>query len=145
MDMSAYIYIKQRKITKDSWAVFFDIHKWFLIPDNMDKQAAESERMLQSMHYNGKKKGWDNDKYVALWKEQNTMMESLANHGYSGTDDATKVYHFFQGMKRAELEAMVNVVNVQWQKYGKDFDAMMSYIGQMVMKKGYNVQPVHIT
>ena len=38
------------------------------------------------------------------------MMEGLADHGYSGINDGTKVCYFLQGIRRADLEAAVNVV-----------------------------------
>ena len=43
-----------------------------------------------------------------------------------------------------ELEAVANVVRGQPENYGKDFDVMVTHLGQMVIKKGYNTQPVHI-
>ena len=30
------------------------------------------------------------------------------------------------------------------ENYYKDFDVMMSHLGQMIMKKGHNIQSVHI-
>ena len=46
---------------------------------------------------------------------------------------------FLQGIKNTELEAVVNVVWAQPEKYGKDFETTMFYHGQMVMKKGCNM------
>ena len=40
---------------------------------------------------------------------------------------------------------MVDIVQAQFKKYGKDFDAMMSYLGIRVLKKDYNVQPLYIS
>ena len=51
-------------------------------------------------------------------------------------DNGTKVCHFLQGIKSPELEAAVNVVCTQPEKYGTDFDATVSYLDQMVTKKG---------
>ena len=66
-------------------------------------------------------------------------MDNLANHGYSGINDGTKVYHFLQGIKCTELEGAVNVVQAQPEKYGKNFGTTVSYLGWMIMKKGYNM------
>ena len=66
---------------KDSQAVLFDIHKWFLGPDHVARQATEAKRKLQTSHYDGERIGWDWDKYVALYKEQHAIMESLTNDG----------------------------------------------------------------
>ena len=44
------------------------------------------------------------------YKKQHIIMESIADHGNSGIDNDTKVYHFLQRIRSAELEAMVNIV-----------------------------------
>ena len=56
MDMDANVNIKQRKSTKDSWCVFFYVHKQFLGPDQLARQATETELKLQDSHYDGEKK-----------------------------------------------------------------------------------------
>ena len=66
-------------------------------------------------------------------------MESLVDYGYSRMDDGTQVHHFLQGLMSTELEAVVNFVWAQPEKYDKDFDATVSYLGQMVMRKGYTM------
>ena len=69
------------------------------------------------------------DKYVTLHKEWHTTKESLAGHGYIGIGHGTNISHFIQGTKSTELEAAVNVVSVQQEKYNKVFDATLSYLG----------------
>ena len=93
----------------------------------MARHAAEAKRKLQNSHYDGERKTWDWDKYVALHKEQHAIVESLTDYGYSCMDNGTKVCHFLQGIKGTELEAAVNVVPAQPEKYGTDFNATMSY------------------
>ena len=63
---------------------------------------------------------WDWDKDAALHKEQHAIIESLTDYHYSGMGNSTKVCHFLQGMKSTELEAAVNVVWAQPEKYGMD-------------------------
>ena len=41
------------------------------------------------------------------------------------------------------MEAVVNVVQAQPEKYCKYYDVMMSYMSKMVMKKGYNMQSLY--
>ena len=65
-----------------------------------------------------REKGWGWDKYVTLHKEQHAIMDSLRDYGYSGMDNGIKVNHFVQGNKSPELEAVVNVVCAQPEKYG---------------------------
>ena len=50
-DMDAYVYLKQQKSSQDAQAVYFDIHKGFLGTDHVTRQAAETERKLQTSHY----------------------------------------------------------------------------------------------
>ena len=66
--MDAYVYMKQRNGAQDSPTVIFDIHKHFLGPDHMVRQATEAEGKLQHFHYDGERMTWDWDKYVALHK-----------------------------------------------------------------------------
>ena len=98
-NMDAYVYVKQRKETLDSWAVYFHIHKHFLGIDHMVRQATDAEGKLQNSHYDGQQKTWDWDKYVALHKEQHAIMVSLTDYGYSGIDNGTKVGHFLQASR----------------------------------------------
>ena len=72
-------------------------------------------------------------------------MVSLVDYGHIGMDNGTKVHHFLQEIKSSEFEAAVNIVQAQPEKYGKDFDMTVSSLGQIVMKKGYIMQSLHIT
>ena len=71
-------------------------------------------------------------------------MECLSDYCYSGINDGTKVHHFLHDIERTELDVVVNVIWAQPEKYGKNFDAMTSYLCQVVTKKGYNVKSIHI-
>ena len=124
--------------------MFFDIHKHFLCPDPVARQATDAEGKLQISHDDGERNSWDWDKCVVLHKEQHAIIESLTDYGYSGLDNGPKVCHFLQGIKSPELEAAVNVVCAKPGKYGMDFDAVVSYLGQMVTKKGVVMQSVPI-
>ena len=59
-------------------------------------------------------------------------------------ENGTKVRHFLQSIKSTYLEAAVNVVWVQPEKYGTDFDATVSYLVKTVTKKGVLMQSIHI-
>ena len=41
---------------QDGHASFFNIHRQFLGPDHMAREAAEAVRKLQNYHYDGEKK-----------------------------------------------------------------------------------------
>ena len=97
--------------------------------------TTEAEGKLQNSDYDCERKMWDWDKYVTPHKEQHAIMKTLTDYECSGIDNSTKVCHFLQGIKSPELEAVVNVVHAQSEKFGKDFDATVSYLGQLVMKR----------
>ena len=78
-------------------------------------------------------------KYVALHKEWHINKESLKDHGYSGIVDGTYIHHFLQGIQSLQLEVAMNVVQAQQEKCGKDVDATVSYLCQIVAKNGYNM------
>ena len=55
-DMDAYVFVKQRKAMQNSQVVYFNIHKHFLGPDHVTRQAIEAEGKLQNSHYDGERK-----------------------------------------------------------------------------------------
>ena len=106
-DTDAYIYVKLSSV----------IHKCFLSPDHVARKATEAERKLQNSHYDGERKTWDWDKYVAFHREQHTIMENLTDYGYNSIDNGTNVCYFLQGIKSTELQAVFNAVCAQSKKY----------------------------
>ena len=61
------------------------------------------------------------------------MKDSLTDYSYSCMDNGTKVCHFLQGIKINELEAAVNVVGAQSERYGMDFDTAVFYLCQIIV------------
>ena len=51
---------------------------------------------------------------------------------------------FSRELRSTELEEAINIVWVQPEKYDKDFDFIVTYLGLMVTMKGYNIQSVHV-
>ena len=126
------------------WTGGNHVHNQFLGPHYVARQAAEAEEKLQKSHYDGERKTWDWDKNVTLHKEQHPTMESITDHDYCGMDNYTKICHFLQSIKRSEFEAVVNVFQAQPEPFGMNFDATVSYLGQIVTKKSLVMQSVHI-
>ena len=87
-------HVKQRKSTQEGGVVFFDIHKNISCPWPFSSQAYKAEKKLQSSHYDGEKKRWDCNEYVTLHKEQNTIMEILADDDYIGMNSSAKFHYF---------------------------------------------------
>ena len=57
-----------------NWAITF------LGPDHVARHATEAEKELQNCHYDCEQKGWDLDKYDALYKKQHMIIESLVDY-----------------------------------------------------------------
>ena len=144
LDTNAYECVKQRKSIQDGQVGYFDIHKHLLGHDHVARQDKDAETKLQTTHYDGEIKGWDWDNYVALHKEQHAIIRSLTDYGYSGMDIGAKVHHFLQGIKSTELEAAVNVVWAQPEKYGTDFNVTVFSLGQTAMIKSTSIQSIVI-
>ena len=109
--------------------MIFNIHKPFLVPDHLTRQSTETKRKLQHSPYDDEKKRLDRDKYVSVHKEKHTIMESHADHLHSCIDNENEVHHFLQGIKSTQLEAAINAVWTEPEKYGKNFDATVTYLG----------------
>ena len=60
-------------------------------PELVPRQAAEAERNLKTSHYDGKRKGWDWDKYIILHKKQHAIRESLTDYGCREMNNGSKV------------------------------------------------------
>ena len=126
---------------QDSWTVLFNVLKWYLGPNNMAKHATEAERKVQNSDYDGDKKGWDWDKCISLQKEQHTMMETL-NHDYHCIDDGKS--STFSKESRVSRWRQHSILFGHNQKWMANSFTTLSYLGQMVTKKGYNMQYINI-
>ena len=49
-DMDAFVYMKQRRATQGSKAVFINIHKHFLGHDHVARKVPDAEGKLQNSH-----------------------------------------------------------------------------------------------
>ena len=94
-----YVYRKQRKATQDGQALYFNIYKRFIGPDHVAMQAVDSEEKILNFHYDGNRKMWSWDKYVALHKEQHTIMESLAEYSTVAWTMTPKSATFFKASR----------------------------------------------
>ena len=106
MSTDAYVHMKHRNSLQDGQAVVFNVHQQLLGNNSMTRQATEEERKLHSSHYESKKKEWDWLKDATLHKKQYTILESLADHGCSGTDSGTNVCHNLHGVNSTDFEAV---------------------------------------
>ena len=111
-------------------SIFFNVHKHFLGPDHVARQATEAERKLQTSHYDGEKKGWDWDMFVTLHKNNMPSWRALQ---IMATVKWTMAPTFATFSKAGPTR-----------KYGIYFNATLTYLWQMVTKKGSIMQSIHI-
>ena len=109
--------MNQKRSEQFCQAMYFDVHKKFLFPDHVARQACRCRKNHVNSHYDGKRKGWDWANYIFFHKERHSKIESLTEYGYSGIHNGTEVHHFLLGSNSTEVEAAVDVVWAQQEKY----------------------------
>ena len=89
---------------QDGRSAYQKLYNALLGPQAIDNHASKAENKLQTLAFDGtRRKNWDFDKYVQAHKEQHILLESLADHGYYGIDERSKVRHFLKGITDAGL------------------------------------------
>ena len=64
MDIGLYLYVRQYKSKRDGRGSFFVIHTRRLVPNLVNTTASEAEAALLTFAYDGKKKAWNQERYV---------------------------------------------------------------------------------
>ena len=78
-DIEAHVYVKQKKSTQNCQAAFFDIHKQFLDPDHVARQATDAERKLQT--YDGSQgTACHHGELYRLWIQWNGQWHQSPSH-----------------------------------------------------------------
>ena len=84
---------------QDGRSAYHKLYTTLLGPQAIDNHASKAENKLQTLAFDGtRRKNWDFDKYVQAHKEQHILLESLADHGYYGINERSKVRHFLKGI-----------------------------------------------
>lgn len=84
---------------QDGRSAYQKLYTALLGPQAIDNHASKAENKLQTLAFDGtRRKNWDFDKYVQAHKEQHILLDSLADHGYYGIDERSKVRHFLKGI-----------------------------------------------
>ena len=64
-DTDLFPYVKQHKSSRDSRGVYYAIHSRWLGPNHVKATTTEAEMAFQMSPYDGEKKAWNWEKYVA--------------------------------------------------------------------------------
>ena len=90
---------------------------------------------LQMLTYNGEKKAWNWEKYVAQHVKYHIILGNLMEYGYQGLDTGSKVRYLLNGIRCDKLSIVVVVVRVHPDKYEKDSDAVVTFITQYINER----------
>ena len=80
-----YPYVKQHNSKKNNRGAFYTIHSR-LLGLNLNGTVSEAEMALQTSTYNGEKKAWNWEKYVARHVKYHIIQGNLMEYGYQGLD-----------------------------------------------------------
>jgi hypothetical protein len=120
-DTVAWTYVKGFVRARDGRGAYYSCYNHYLGPDNVDHQAAASEKALSTVTYNGEGRRWNFEKYVTVQKKHHQILEGLTDFGYAGIDDRTKVRYLLDGIKTNDLAAPKSTI-LSDQALRSDFD-----------------------
>ena len=90
-DTDLFPYVKQHKYKKDDRGAYYAIHSRWLGPNPVIVTASDAEMALQMSTYDGKKKSWNWEKYIACHVKYHIILGNLMEYGYQGLDPGSKV------------------------------------------------------
>ena len=105
-DKDCWTYVRPAQRSRDGRMAFLALKNHFLGANNVDNMSARAERQLRGNPYSGEKRRWNFEKYVKLQKDQNTIMEGLMEHGYTGINNRYMVWHLIDGIKTTSLDTV---------------------------------------
>ena len=90
-DTDLYPYVKQHKSKRDGRGAFYAIHSRWLGPNHVIMTTSEAEMAIQMSTYNGEKKAWNWEKYVARHVNYLIILGNLMKQRYQGLNQGSKV------------------------------------------------------
>ena len=101
----------------------------------MNMTASEAEMALQMLTYNGEKKSWNWEKYVARHVKYHIMLENVMEYGYQSLNPGSKVQYMLNGIRCDKLSTAITTVWAHPDKYEKDFAVVVTFITQDMDKR----------
>ena len=83
-DTDQYLYNKQHKIKRDSREAYYAIHSRWLGSNHVNATASEAVMALQMSTYNGEKKAWNWEKYVAQHVKYHIILRNFMEYEQQG-------------------------------------------------------------
>ena len=90
---------------------------------------------LQMSMYDGEKRAWNWEKYVACQVKYNIILANLMKYCYQCLDPESKVQYLLNGIRYDKLSTAVAAVRENPDKYENDFDAVIAFLTQYIYKK----------
>ena len=90
---------------------------------------------LQTSKYDGEKKAWNWEKYVAWHVKYHIILGNLMECGYQGLNPGSKVRYLLNGIRCDKLSTKVATVRAYPDRYNKDFDALVTLLTKYIDKK----------
>ena len=79
-DTDLYPYVKQHKSKRDGRGAFY--HSRWLGLNHVNATVSEAEMALQTSTYDGEKRAWNWEKYVARYVKYHIILGDLMEYGY---------------------------------------------------------------
>ena len=134
-DTDLYPYIKQHKPKRDGRGAFYAIHSRWVGPNHFNATASAAEMALQTSTYDGEKRAWNWEKYVACHVMYHIILTNLMEYRYQGLDPGLKVRYLLNDIMCDRLSIAVAAVRAHPDRYEKDFDAVITFLSQYIDRK----------
>ena len=87
-DTDLYPYVKLHKSKGDGRGAFYAIHFRWLGPNHVNAIASEA---LQTSTYDGEKRAWNWETYVACHVNNHIIIRKILEYGYQGLDPGSQI------------------------------------------------------
>ena len=99
-----WTHVRPAQRTHNGRMAYRALKNHYVGPNNTNHQANEAEAKLKDYSYHGEKRCWNFERYVCMFQDQHTILQSLVQHGYAGINEHSKVRHLLDGIKTNKLD-----------------------------------------
>ena len=103
-ELDCLTYVHPTQHARDGCMAYQNLNGHYLGVNNIGNMSTLAEAKLASIMYDGVKHHWNFEKYVKIQVDQHAILAGLVEHGYSGIDKRSKVYHLMNGIKTRDLD-----------------------------------------
>ena len=107
-DAPIWVHVRMTKQTKNGRTCYRALHHQLLGGTRGPALGMQITQQLRQVVYEGDRKGWNFDKYVAAHVEAHNNVEALRQYGYTGLPGLKKVDLFLRGIRVPEFDTCRN-------------------------------------